>query len=194
MSYPLQKLQMRKLQLIRPFTLVLVVALMLPACTNEDLTPILGCTDTTALNFDTNATNNDGTCAFASKKIIGEWRASLWQLKGTDFVCSDFKVNYDFQEDGFFEYTFTGNVLTSFTGHGQWGLVGNELRLDYGGKGLNWKLASAFYDIEESSEENFTTQFEEDFNHLSLGISLGGVSLDILFDKKRERPIDKDNF
>jgi len=160
------------------FALALVTSLLLPACANEDFTPILGCTETDALNFDANATNNDGTCAFASKKIVGEWRAELWELAGTDFICSD----------------FTGTVLSSFIGHGSWGLVGNELQLDYGGEGLNWKLASAFYEIQGSNEENFTTNFEEDYNHLNLGISLEDVSLNISFNKKRVRPVDKDNF
>ncbi|MFK7980608.1 MAG: hypothetical protein AB8G86_11545, partial [Saprospiraceae bacterium] len=86
------------------------------------------------------------------------------------------------------------SVLPSFVGYGSWGLVGNELQLDYGGKGLNWKLASAFYEIEESNEEFFATKFEEDYNHLSLGISLEEVPLNILFNKIRIRPVDKDNF
>lgn len=185
---------MKNFTLLKMFAFILVASLLLPACANEDLTPILGCTETDALNFNANATNNDGICAFASKKIVGEWRAELWELAGTDFVCSDFTLNYDFQEDGHFEYTFTGSVLPSFIGYGDWGLVGDELQLDYGGKGLNWKLASAFYEIQASNEENFATKFEEDYNHLKLAISLNNVSLDILFSKKRIRPVDKDNF
>jgi len=174
--------------------LALVTSLLLPACATEELALTPGCTDTDALNFDANATSNDGTCAFASKKIVGEWRASLWELAGADFVCSDFVLNYDFQEDGQFEYTFTGSALTSFSGYGSWGVVGNELQLDYGGKGLNWKLAKAFYEIETSNEEFFTTKFEEDYNYLRLDISLEGIPLNILFNKIRVRTVDKDNF
>ena len=174
--------------------LALVTSLLLPACATEELALTPGCTDTDALNFDANATTNDGTCAFASKKIVGEWRAALWELADTDFICSDFTLSYDFQEDGQFEYTFTGSVIPSFVGHGNWGLVGDELQLDYGGKGLNWKLASVFYEIHTSNEEFFTTKFEEDYNHLSLGIALEDVPLNILFNKVRVRPVDKDNF
>ena len=179
---------------MKMFVTVLVAVFLLQACTTEDLVPILGCTETAALNFDANATNNNGTCAFASKKIVGEWRAELWKLEGTDFVCSDFVLNYDFQEDGHFEYTFTGSVLPSFVGYGNWGLVGEELQLDYGGEGLNWKLVSAFYPMEGSTKEHFSTKLAEGNNQLALGMSLEGKSLDILFNKKRIRPVDKDDF
>jgi len=185
---------MRNFKLLPLFALLLVTSLLSPACVNEELTPVFGCTETDALNFNANATNNDGSCGFANIIILGEWTTANWELAGTDLMASDFTLNYEFHEGGQFEYSHIGNIIPSFTGHGTWKIIGNSLQLDYGETGINWKIASTFHELEASNEEFFTTNFEEDFNNLNLEVALGDISLNMSFDKKSITPIEKDKF
>jgi len=185
---------MRKLKLIIKHLFILLVALSLSNCSNQDLTPVLGCTEGDALNFDVNATTNNGSCAYLSKEVVGEWTASIWALAGNDYVCSGFGLTYDFKSDGQFDYTFNGDVIPSLSGHGKWVSVGKELRLSYEGQGLNTRLVNTLTKYGSLEAEQFETTFEDGYNQLNLFTQVGNTSLDIELTKKRNRPVDKDNF
>ena len=53
----------------------LAVSIIFSACKKEDDTPVAvnGCTDNTALNYNANATNDDGLCTY---DLVGKWTAT----------------------------------------------------------------------------------------------------------------------
>ena len=66
---------------------LLAILLIFSACEDEDTAPVIptptivnGCTDTNATNYNSSATNNDGSCIYPTVSIVGYWNSFEWTI------------------------------------------------------------------------------------------------------------------
>ena len=76
----------------------LLLTLFIVGCSSDDGNQaILGCTDPQAVNYDTNATEDDGTCQFS---IIGDWTVTSYTLSdGTNVLAPYDYIDYTLYSD-----------------------------------------------------------------------------------------------
>ena len=96
----------------------LLLTVFIVGCSSDDGNQaILGCTDPQAVNYDTNATEDDGTCQFS---IIGDWTVTNYTLSdGTNILEPYDYIDYRlYSDNSYIQYvgvSETGDKLI-FTG------------------------------------------------------------------------------
>ena len=64
----------------------LALSIIFSACEKEDIAPtvvtggINGCTDAAATNYNSSATNDDGSCIYPTVSIVGYWNSFEWSI------------------------------------------------------------------------------------------------------------------
>ena len=85
------------------------------SCFVHSCTPIRGCTESTADNFDVKAEDDDGTCIPSRDKIIGEYTySSFWTdiVSGQDFfVLGDVQITEAHLAANSFNANFDGSLI-----------------------------------------------------------------------------------
>jgi hypothetical protein len=185
---------MKKVSFIKSLIFALAIILGFSSCYDELADSILGCTDADALNYDAAANISNENCIYLSKRVVGNWKSSFWLLNGNDYVCTGFSLDYKFKEDGHFEYTCNSPDILSVSGIGKWTSSGDQLKLDYEGNSLNWRLVNALHQTTSRKTEHFTTTFEQNLEGMNLASHIGNQSLVIKLNKIPTWPIAKDNF
>ena len=133
----------------RSIALILVLMMLAPmaGCINEEVAPIipkLGCTDSTASNFDPNATENDGTCLSenASTTVEPEELEPFASEGCTDINARNFDVNAT-EDDG--SCNFSKNVILMIGDGMGWEMVRMAAIYNLVMEGHQGNLLSDFY-------------------------------------------------
>lgn len=91
-----------------------------------------GCTDPDSLNFNTNATEDDGTCTYPRDNFIGDYEgdftcAGAFSIANTEGLLFSLNLPTDPNDTNGVEVNFTSGVITGITIRGE--VAGNVLTI-----------------------------------------------------------------
>lgn len=109
--------------------LILSLIFLTTSCKKD----IEGCTDINSLNFNIEATVDDGSCVFLRDKIVGDWDAVNFFVDGNDAIFLNIfqDIEYSFDNDGTFEWSAIATAGDVFEGGGDWVVQGDFLEIDF---------------------------------------------------------------
>lgn len=107
--------------------LFLLVSVVFSSCKKD----IGGCMDIESLNYNSEATIDDGSCEYLRDKIIGDWEVFTMELSNFDVVGLLYDdVNATFNSSGRNEWNLDKDVGTDRKITASWEVDGEELKLE----------------------------------------------------------------
>lgn len=106
-------------------SLIILMSVLLCTSCKES---IPGCTDATAVNFDMDANENDGSCQFLADILVGEWEVTSEKVNGVE---TTFAIRFEFSANGSFVLTHFSLAPGEFTSDGTWSLDNTLLTINW---------------------------------------------------------------
>ena len=82
---------------MKKYFLLFCLSLFILSCDKDDDDPILGCTDPEAVNYNSNADTDNGTCQY---NIVGDWEVSRYMWGGANILAGYQYLYQDIYADG----------------------------------------------------------------------------------------------